>query len=876
MQDQNKPTPQLLGEYRVSIQRFEDLNALLKEFTSSKFKKLPSRKKFKKVNQTLLSQIQKAPNESFLLTAVIEYIDWINHHKILDTYYAFHLFEFWLNNFSGLKEEENYLVRAKIVGKYIPRDDYQAFFPIGMGKKHPGSHFSTAHLSPDVDTTIASFWGWVDSFGCQVSEAQHQWCLPGGSTDGHIRMIFSHLFSEVVFSNLARVTSTLTLSAMDLLTQNNMVRENDKALVSHMNHGQGEKAIVYVDEEGHYLGDWRSSDVESVRQVSMMFNACMRWYENHLHSKLITLFAKRDLNAKELSGFLQSIFELVITDCESIQEFSPNQRINLHNFFSQILGLSMGISATFGDLQQSLIKLSLEEFEAFHKKLTELGESGLFAENGDLLEDRPLIFNHLEKIIHTLDLAIQSARNYVERLDIAMRIKHEVLERTPHYVTMGSEVEEIRLKMKNFNHLTVVIPERDGKLFPVGIVSATTLRRKTLGTVTMRDFCNQEETRMASYLDVISIIDHHKASIRTGSAPIAIIGDAQSSNVLVAEQAFLINDRYSCAGMTLDQINEQIQDLLSEPPNAYQSRLLNRLFMRRIAAQEKNEHYVHPDREFCAYLSFLYAIIDDTDLLSKVTNRDVECVGSLLNRLKTLTVQQEVEIINFDDLPRDASFAKKAAERILQNVDMYSIYKEIYAFKEKELEDNLRACIEGKPSNIFSDTKEQNGCCRVGQTKMFASNFPFFKEHDDEMRKIWTEKAKRSHKHSPELDLHLHMISTISSADEVYQGSTTEYTHQDEFWVWIPPYQEAYEHLASFLGGFQDASEEMKQGISLEFYGKDIKLLEEAFKQNFLDCPIKYNKGDEETISHAVLRFKAGSLNSRKSKVTPYLPQIVG
>ena len=82
--------------------------------------------------------------------------------------------------------------------------------------------------------------------------------------------------------------------------------------------------------------------------------------------------------------------------------------------------------------------------------------------------------------------------------------------------------------------------------------------------------------------------------------------------------------------------------------------------------------------------------------------------------LKIPLFKKEVEVISFDDIPRDNDFVQKAATRILQNDDMYSLYSKIYLSKENAIEHNLELCIKGQPSTVFADTKEQNGCCRVG------------------------------------------------------------------------------------------------------------------------------------------------------------------
>mgnify|MGYP003340313193 CR=1 FL=1 len=54
-----------------------------------------------------------------------------------------------------------------------------------------------------------------------------------------------------------------------------------------------------------------------------------------------------------------------------------------------------------------------------------------------------------------------------------------------------------------------------------------------------------------------------------------------------------------------------------------------------------------------------------------------------------------------------------------------------------------------------------------------------------------------------EIDLHLHMVSTVASAEEVYRGELLQYQHFDEMWVWIPDTDVAAEHLKLFLNSFK-------------------------------------------------------------------------
>lgn len=701
----------------------------------------------------------------------------------------------------------------------------------------------------------------------------HVWNVPGGPPASQIEidLIFRNIFGSCIFSHLAKERMTLSLSGNDLMTQQGMLKKGIADFSFQIDHERHEKqAIVVVDNQGYYLGDWRTLDVELIRQIINLLNALLRWFENSIQVKLISLFAKRILSFDMIPNFISEIFDMKLKDSEPALEYTDRQKSYLNSFLQKILGITEGAEATFESFWKSEKISKLVSFPGLQDILLSIKKQNFFDKSGMLIEDRPSIFSYLENTISKLHKAILGVRKDMDRIGLGIEVKKEILGLSPNYVTVRSNIEEMRSKMADYQHLTVVYPDLD-HFSPVGIVRAYDLRKKVLGTVSLRDFCNRNEMQIPSYIEVISVIDHHKTELNTFTPPFAIIGDAQSSNTLVAGQAFIINDAYTYANMTLDRVNNQIQEL-QEKKDRSSSRILERLLKLRRVIEDSNGSYIHADREFIEYLHFLYGIIDDTDLLTKVSYKDVKVVAELLNRMKSILMQKQVEIIHFDDIKKDENFVKNAAQKILQNEDMYSLYKKVYAFREKEVEKNISLAVGAKPHNLFADTKEQNGCARVGQTKVFANNMNSFHKHSTELRKAWYKIATQTRLEKPELDLHIQMVSTIVGAEEVYKGKMQQYNHKDELWIWIPETDLAQEHLKGFLNAFRECPELKENGLEVEFIGDNHKLLKELFSESFISIE---NRVKDEGLPMAVLYYKAGILNSRKSMISPYLPALL-
>ena len=378
--------------------------------------------------------------------------------------------------------------------------------------------------------------------------------------------------------------------------------------------------------------------------------------------------------------------------------------------------------------------------------------------------------------------------------------------------------------------------------------------------------------KIPSYLEVISVIDHHKSSLLTGMPPTAFITDAQAASALVAHLSFTINDQYSLGGLSEKTLTEECRSYERNLTCPKAIRIYQRLLQRKKNLSAKKSFWINPLREFVEYLHFTYAILDDTDLLTKVSRFDVLCIAKLLNRLKSLILKKEVEIIQFDDLEEDETFTAKAAKRLVTNRDFYSLYSKVYRHKERAIEENLTLCAEGKESNIFSDAKTVNGCARVSQTKLFACNYPKFAKCRDHLRDMWYSQAKTLHSNNSDILLHMHMISTIASADALFAGNTPTYEHFDELWLWIPPIELAAGKLKLFLNAFKSSSRVTHLTMRVALLGENAEELAQIFQESFL--PVDTEIASKKTLPLAIIYFNAGMLNSRKAMIAPCIPRL--
>lgn len=838
---------------------------IYEEFESAEFQGQSVFEKHERVSRILFEEIAKE-GKGFLLPKVISYISRVR--RFLSSY-NLGSFEFWLNHHLEIDDTKKDEIRGKITGKWIPRSEYQRYFPIGGQYIHPGSHYSCAHYSPDLDTTVASFSCFLAAFAAKVGEGRHHWMLPGGPPSDSIEVdfVFRKALGKEVFAILAETSKKLSITSLDLLKQKHITRKRLSDLSYDVDHDGVSRPVILVDGEGRYLNDWRTGDVDSVRSIIRRFLSLLTAYSNHFHVTLISLFALRPLRQKDVTSFNQHFFNSKL-NALGTREFTEEQRRSLDRFIKVVLKISSGYEFTF----KELIERFKEQFHfrKFEEVAFALASEALFDKNGDVIEERGVLFTALEKVLSIEKQLFQEFVGYLDTLAVALEVKEKVLGHGPRYLSHNAEYEEIVEEMGDFSHL--IVNYRDGdNLYPLGVIYAADLYKKILATTSWNDFSNPTETDTRPYVEVISFVDHHKSRLETTRPSSGTILDAHASNSIFARYSLEINDRYSTGGMTLDSVNAQIQEVSKELELPSNMRIMQRLLQKKKILSQRQEYFVSYEREILEYIQYLFAILDDTDLLTKVTEYDVVSVAALLNHLKSLMLRKETEIVHFDDIPpNDSQYSHRAAKKLLHTKDLYSLVAIIYLAKEAAIENIIKTVTKDRESPFFQDTKIlADGTASVGQFKHFVGNAPHLQERVTDLRKIWVDRAKAISKENPDVILHLFMVSTITSADELFADTPPVPTYKDQIWIWIPPgNHKAEHHLSVFLKAFL---------ASPKMLGVDVEVL-------FGASALAYQKALSEATSHhfksstspslptmAVLGVPQKKIVSRKTDITPYL-----
>ncbi len=838
----------------VSFQPGSFRKEIFQKFENPSFTKKTSPEKHEIISTLLFQEILSHEGNVFLLPHVINYIQHVS--KVLPTY-TLASFEFWLNHHREASDEEKLLVRARIVGKHVPRMEYYRYFPQGEeGGSFFGPHYSIAHFSPDVDTTVASFSCFLNAFAARIGKARNHWVIPGGPPKESIEidLLFHKPLSNFVFPSLAAQKKHLLITSLDLLKKKNMICKKLSESSSSVDHERSKNAVVLVDDEGCYKGDWRDVDVEAVSLLTDAILAIVTDKCNLFTQELVYLLAQEDLSVEDMRSFVNRVFNKKLFEGERTPLYSSKERLHLNTLLQKLLHVKNGCNATFGEFLTEL--RPNHNYSLFKQAIASLPEKDLFSAN------RSTTFTYLRELLSLEKESFLLLQTFLTSLETSLHIKEHVLGHTPTHISHLAEYEEIQKGMKQYAYLTVTY-EDNGKLYPLGVIHHEDISRKMIASSSWNDFSNPFETDAREDVELISVIDHHKSILTSKKPFLALLRDLQSTNTICAQLSFDLNDLYSTNGMSSEEIEKEIKTTTN-------ARILERLLKRKKIADANLQFYIARDREFLEYYQFLFAILDDTDLLTKVTPTDVDCVRDLINRLKSLMVRKEVEVVHFDDIARDDPlYAKKAAQKILRNEDVYSLYATIYDAKERLVNEIILSTKEGSDTAFFQDVKVLNGYAEVGQFKIFPKNEPILRKRLDHLRNLWLKRSQQRAKDNPDCSLFIFMLSTLSSAEELFRDNLETPTYKDELWFWVPEgNKKAAYQLASFLEEFRHSPHMVGQEWEIEFLGKD-----EGYKKAFADALqrpfISHHSRCE--LSAAIVKVPMKRIKSRKADIAVYL-----
>lgn len=864
----------LIGGIRHEQIPFESFEENVAAFLDPNFKCKNPIERSHQVNEVCLKLIQQESRSQYVFSNLLHYICWVNENSLLEAPYHLNAFERWLNQHSELGYEANRHIRGIITGKYIPREEFQCLFPVGQHKVHPGAHTVTAHNPPDLDSTTASFISWLDAFACRVGSTLSIWNVPYGKPGPLISRLFELIYGEGIFPYCSRDKSVISPIAVDVLQQDRFIKAKPGSSIRDVDHNRNENHIILTDHEGFYIGDWRVADVDAVSRIQRLLNICMHMYEKDLVLTLSELFSKKNVSKEYCKETITSFLKRQVPESElEFHHFNRDERRQLDDYLRKVLNMPNGGTTSMEEFFEAMDELAGCSFTLFKDQLQKLLQDDLYDASGILEESQDTLFTILHHTFKALISSIKKLRDHLDRIDVAIQIKQKVLGNLPNYVLTSSSLNEITKQIKDYRHITAAFRSKSGKLVPVGVIHREDIELSTQGTVSFRDFCNHDEIQLDKSLEVISAVDHHKSSLSSKSAMVLNVADVQSSNIIIAEQAFKLNDRYSAHGQSKESVEEQWNELSSQEPSSKTMRLLGRLMFKKQFYQSTNNNYfIDPQRELHEYLLCLNAILDDTDLLVKCGWRDILITAELINRIKSLQLGYEIEILSIEDYPRDKKNLKKAIQDVLNNEDMVSFYGHIYEYREQLLDNIICQNGSSKHAEIFEDCKIQNRACSISQFKLFCKNQQGFQENRVEIMNSWLKHNQQIASRYHETDLYMHMLSTIPGHNDKKDSEE----HRDEIWITSAlAREESISRLKQFFTLFKNSPK--YQNLNLKFHleadqehkhSSLIELLERITPQTSI--PFVEAKVGEPIL---VMTFKKGALNSRKADITPYLPK---
>ena len=393
-----------------------------------------------------------------------------------------------------------------------------------------------------------------------------------------------------------------------------------------------------------------------------------------------------------------------------------------------------------------------------------------------------------------------------------------------------------------------VLKVEKNKKTAFGAIQSDIFKQKEMISVSLRDFSNKAEVPITSAANVVSIIDHHKTDIQSSKPWNCIISDTESCNTIIAEHLFNQYDMYSrpySGNDTVDQITKE-KHLDSE-----KRRTLVKLLAQRTDASN-DTYFVDINRELHDYELLLHAILDDTDLLSKTSIRDLICIAELIDRIVSITDRRRNSILRtqVEQLNSDKKVIK---EIILEHPFMQTTMKRIYTMRIEQVEEDILSLS----SSLFSDTKYMSDVS-ICQVKLFPDNITSLNEHYDNLTHHWKQLITDS-KRDTRLD-----ILFFSTLKQKHHTNTNQ--PLDKMLIRFQQNDTARSKLMHFLNHFLTQQSLLSCTIKLNTHPNETSFFAEL--AHLENVTIKDTHAIQSTL---IIEYPASQVNSRKKQIAPFI-----
>ncbi|MDA8773517.1 DHH family phosphoesterase [Chlamydiia bacterium] len=739
-------------------------------------------------------------------------------------------YEYWLGGIE-ISSDDYQRVWSNITGKRILDHDFAPMLSKQPAANTPGSHYVIAHTSPDLDTFVSSYITWIDALSLRMSAHMNKWLVPKRSLKNSELDCFHQHYPNDFTTHLVHHTDGASVLAEDICKQEFVHTILSDASFDSLDIDEVEKKCMFiVSNSGNVLDTINPIDVEETYILINVFIQIIRSYVHQL--EIACLHAILDKEPKKELILLQERFSrMTFDEISSYRELHDKKKEIIHRFIHCVFGF---------DTESKTTCHSIVTYVTDEEQVT---ISNTFIKNVQKNND-------IHNVISTLHQAhldtISALKTHLMKMGTFVLCKQQIFKKPSFFLTPNTVIDPSTLPM-DAPFIPVLKVEKNKKT-AFGAIQSDIFKQKEMISVSLRDFSNKTEVPITPAANVVSVIDHHKTEIHSSKPWNCIISDTESCNTIIAEHLFNQYDLYSKPYSEKDTLAEITKE---KKLNSEQKRTLVKLLLQRKETTEQF-YFVDINRELHDYELLLNAILDDTDLLSKTSIRDLMCIGELIDRIVSIQNKYRNSILR-DQIDQMNSDKQTIKQTIFKHPFMQATMKRIYTMRIEQVEEDISTLSSG----LFSDTKYMSDVS-ICQVKLFPDNIASLSKHYDKLIANWKQLLTDS-KRDTRLDILF--FSTLKHKHHTNSNQTL-----DKMVIIFQQNDTARSKLMHFLNHFLTQQSLSSLKIKLNTHPNETSFFAELAHLENVTI-----KGTHEMQSTITIEYPASLVNSRKKQIAPFI-----